>query len=335
MTSPLSIAAREFRIPEADLTPMGGGHFSHVYSFSCARREYVLRLTPPEAAVDHSSRLAILAWMAHLAQHGVSVPAPLPSQKGKLIEPIPTVEGTWLASVFTRAPRVLSEEIPIDQWHPDQFEILGRCVGKMHAVAEQYDPASGLKRPNWNESGSLFNKPVDPTLPGHREKQEQIIEKLRGLPRPPFAYGMIHADLHFGNFYFDSKTNTITLIDFDDCALGWYVMDLAVLIFDVLVLYEGPGRRGFAELFTRQLLSGYMQEKDVFSGWIHRIPLLLKLLEINIYSMVHKSYQQGEGDAWVKKFMPGRLARIEHDIPYLEFDLAKLFAETAAKVKAG
>ena len=91
---PLNTAASLYGLSEADLQPLRGGHFAHVYGFKRNDRNYVLRLTPPNDDVDITVQKAILAWMAYLAAHGASVPAPLPSKNENLVEVISSPEGS-------------------------------------------------------------------------------------------------------------------------------------------------------------------------------------------------------------------------------------------------
>ena len=58
-----------------------------------------------------------------------------------------------------------------------------------------------------------------------------------------------------------------TVFDVDDCSYGWYVMDIAMGLFDVLVLYPGEEKVAFAEQFIRDYLHGYMAKtKSGHSG---------------------------------------------------------------------
>jgi len=113
---PLNFAASLYGLSEAELQPLRGGHFAHVYGFNRNDRNYVLRLTPPNDDVDLAAQRSNLTWMACLAAHGASVPEPLPSQNGNLVEVISSPEGEWLAVTFTQAEGILSEDIPLDQW---------------------------------------------------------------------------------------------------------------------------------------------------------------------------------------------------------------------------
>jgi amicoumacin kinase len=315
---PLKIAASLYGISEAELQPLRGGHFAHVYGFRRNGGNFVLRLTPPNEDVDVVAQRSILAWMAHLAAYGASVPEPLPSQNGNLVEVIPSSAGEWLVVASTKAEGTLSEEIPIDQWGDVQFQTLGRSIGKMHAIARDFVPSNEVSYPQWETGGNLFNRHIENEL-WLKEKQSRVLEQIRTLPRSTDAYGLVHCDLHFGNFFLEARKQIVTLIDFDDCAYGWFVMDIAVLLFDILVLYPGMDRDGYGQDFLRNFLKGYLTEKPLSRFWLEQLPLFLKLLEINIYDMVAKYYPD-DADEWVMKFMPGRKDRLEDDIPYVSLN---------------
>jgi amicoumacin kinase len=319
---PLRKAASLYGLSEPDLVPMRGGHFAHVYTFKRARRNYVLRLTPPNQEIDSKAQKSILVWMAYLAAQGASIPAPLPSRNNNLVETIPTSEGNWLSVAYTRADGILSEELPIDRWDGPLFQTLGKAIGKFHAITRSYVPAPETSYPEWDTGGNLF---IDQIKNEHwlMEKQAPLLEQVRKLPKSPEAYGLIHCDLHFGNFFVNVPEQVITLIDFDDCAYGWFIMDVAVLLFDILVLYPAPDKDEYARNFLRSFLKGYLAENALPGFWLEQLPLFLKLLEINIFDQVAKFYPK-DLEEWGLKFMPGRKERIRDDLPYVNLDFTSL-----------
>ncbi len=319
---PLNKAASLYGLSEAELQPLRGGHFAHVYGFKRNDRNYVLRLTPPNDDVDINVQKAILAWMAYLAAYGASVPAPLPSKNENLVEVISSPEGEWLAVAFTQAQGILSEEIPLDQWGYVQFQTLGRSIGKIHAIARGYVPSKDVSFIDWETGGNLFNRKIE-NEHWLQERQSHLLEQIRALPKPADAYGLVHCDLHFGNFFVETHKQIVTLIDFDDCAYGWFVMDIAVLLFDILVLYPGTDKDEYGQNFLRNFLTGYLTENNLSMFWLEQLPLFLKLLEINIYDMVAKFYPDDAGE-WGKKFMLGRKERLENDTPYMNLNYSAL-----------
>jgi len=322
--APLAISTRLYNIRQADLRPVRGGHVSQVYSFNKAGQEYILRLTPTGEDLDLPGQRASLAWMAFLAGEGVCVSRPIPSINNNLIETIHEEEGDWLAVVQTKAAGVLSEELPLREWDANLFAAVGRAVGGMHAASRRYHPSVEASRPDWDRCSNLFNW-KDFGEPWLEAKAVQLRQMVQSLPKTRDNYGMIHADLHFGNFYVDVPAKAVTIIDFDDICMGWYIMDLAILLFDVLVLYEGPDRQAYAFEFLQPLLNGYRQVNGLDPFMLEQIPLFAKLLEINIYAEIAAVSSSGM-DWWGRKFMTDRRERIENDIPYLALDLKNLDA---------
>ena len=319
---PLNTAATLYGVSEAELQPLRGGHFAQVYGFKLNDRDFVLRLAPPNDDVDLPAQKSILAWMAYLAAHGASVPEPLLSKNENLVEVISSPEGEWLAVGYSQAEGILSEEIPLDQWDDVQFQTLGRSIGKIHAIARDYVPSTEVSFPQWDKGGNLFNRQIENEF-WLKEKQSLLLEKIHSYPKPADAYGLVHGDLHFGNFFMEIHKQVVTLIDFDDCAYGWFVMDIAVLLFDILVLYPGTDKDEYGQDFLHSFLTGYLTENPLSMFWLEQLPFFLKLLEINIYDLVAESYPDNAGE-WGMKFMPGRKERLENDTPYMNLDFSAL-----------
>jgi len=257
----LKHAADQYGVPVAHLTPLPGGHFSHVYEFSKGEQSYILRLTPPNEEIDARSMRAILEWVYFLSIHGAPVASPIPSRDHQLIETIEQDGQTYLAVLFEKA---------------------------------------------------------------------KILEIVRGLPKDRDNYGMIHADFHGGNFFVDVESKTITVFDFDDCCCGWYAMDIAMSLFDILVLYSGQEPQRFAAWFLENYLLGYSGKNGLSPFWIDRLPLFLKLLETGVYTQVYRFYEGSVPDSWVGKFMVDRKERIEGDVPYIDIDFTGIYKRALA-----
>jgi Ser/Thr protein kinase RdoA (MazF antagonist) len=157
------------------------------------------------------------------------------------------------------------------------------------------------------------------------EKRKKLLGLIQTLPKDRESYGLAHLDLHFGNFFVDIEQRLITLFDFDDCAYGWYLMDVATLLFDILVVYDLPDKESFGTRFLENLLKGYLSQKPLSLFWLNQLPHFLKLLEIGVYIMLYRQYDPTSADNWVGKFMLNRQERIEQDIPYIDLPFGVIF----------
>jgi len=162
------------------------------------------------------------------------------------------------------------------------------------------------------------------------EKRSHVLNAIQKLPKTSSAYGLTHMDLHFGNFFVDTASQQITLFDFDDCAYGWTIMDIAMLLFDVLVVYDQPDRHEFGERFLTNVLRGYISFMPDSLFWVKQLPLFLKLLEISMFMTLYRPELMPTGDDWVSKFMRGRKERIQKDLPYVDLDVEVIFRQSAA-----
>jgi Ser/Thr protein kinase RdoA (MazF antagonist) len=318
----LSYAAHCYGVTPDQLQPMSGGHFTSAYEFVRDGQDYVLRITPPDSEVNLPAMRAILEWSRYLATHGAPVAAPAPSGSGRLLERAP--EG-YLLAAFEKARGILAEALPQEQWRAALVRSLGRAVGKVHALAKGYalyTSMAAIRRPHWDEIGNCFN----PEMRGGAsealitERRARLVAHLSTLPKTRDSYGLIHADLHFGNFFVDPDENTVTLFDFDDCAYGWYVMDIAMTLFDALVLHEGADKEAFAAWYLQHYLEGYLVETGLDAFWFDQLPHFLKLAEIGVYLKLCEHPDLNQPQTWVGKFMKNRKQRIENDIAYIDFD---------------
>ena len=154
------------------------------------------------------------------------------------------------------------------------------------------------------------------------QKYRELLAYLRALPRSIETYGLIHQDAHGSNFFVDDA-GRITLFDFDDCAYSWYANDIAIVLF-----YMITNRADAIEVtreFMPHFLRGYRRENHLDPIWLKEIPHFLKLREIDLYAVIHRSFDVDHIDnAWCAKFMDGRKERIERDVPYVEFDFESL-----------
>jgi len=336
METILKMAAQYYGIAASELSPLPGGHFSHVYGFHRDGQDYVLRITPPNEEIGFVEMQAILTWMHALTAHDAPVAGPILSKQGQLIERVVERGKPYLLVAFPKAQGIRGEELAFEQWTDALYMRLGQTLGKLHTVAQTYTPPNPtLRRPMWDKVGNCYNETSVPDTvpPVILEKRQAVVDYVQTLPKDKESYGLIHADFHGGNFFVDTTTNTITVFDFDDCVYGWYSMDIAMSVFDALVLYTGSDKSAFATHFLGHYLRGYLSEKSLDRFWAAQIPYFLKLLETNIYLQVAPYHSPEDTDSWVGSFMQDRERRIVEDIAYVDVDFAALLEKVQQQMR--
>lgn len=317
---------------------------SIVYEFERDGNGFILR-------IGHSFRKSEaliqgeVDWINHLARGGVSVARAVPSENGKLVEVIDDARGgQFLATAFIKAK---GQQPWLAGWTSTRYENYGRLLGKMHALAVDYQPVPAWRRPEWNDVSLNF---IELYLPETEviahQKYVSLMEHIHTLPKDPASYGLVHQDAHQNNFFMDAD-GTLTLFDFDDCAYSWFINDIAIVLFYISMDAEELGFKdsaSFTHEFMTHFLRGYRQAYALSPAWLKEMPAFLKLRELELYAVVHRDFQidgvehwslerfkqtpgfdiNSDGHMWIANFMRDRKPRIEQNLPFIEYDFESL-----------
>jgi amicoumacin kinase len=293
---------------------------SFIYEFKRGPDAFILRISHSLRRSENLIRGEV-DWTNHLAAGGVSVARAVASATGQWVEPIEDgLGGQFLATAFVKAPGCS----PWELWSPELYETYGKLLGSMHALAEGYQPPHPeWKRPEWDDEIMEF---VDRYLPPSetltRAKYQLLCDHLRSLPKGDSTYGLIHQDAHGSNLFVD-ESGAITLFDFDDCAYSWFINDIAIVLFYIVM--DAEDWPAFTRQFMTHFLRGYRQEHRLDPKWLQEIPVFLKMREMELYAVMHRDFDVSDIDnAWCARFMRDRKFKIEHEVPFIDFDFESL-----------
>jgi Ser/Thr protein kinase RdoA (MazF antagonist) len=316
----LAEARERFEI-EKDRIHLLDGFESFMFEFERPNGEFILRLA-------HSLRRTLsliqaeVDWINYLAAGGATVARAVCSRRGRLVEEIEDGQGgRFLATAFIKARGVPPREYG---WTTRLFENYGALLGRMHLLSKDYQPGELIeRRPQWDDP---TNMDVMAFIPASKtqvnERFQELMDHLGGLPRDRESYGLIHQDAHGGNLFID-QDGTITLFDFDDCVYSWFANDIAIVLFYIVMGQKDPA--DFVQGFMQAFLRGYRRENHLDPAWLQEIPYFLKLREIDLYAVIHRSFDvENLEDPWCARYMHGRKERIEAGEPYIDFDFGSL-----------
>lgn len=291
------------------------GFESFMYEFEREDGAYILRIGHSRRRTPDLIRGEV-DWINYLAAGGAGVARAVSSANGKLVEVIDDgQDGQFLATAFVKA-----RGGPFWQkgdWDEALMTRYGRLIGRLHALTKDYRPADpAWRRPQWDDP---INSDMTRWLPESeavlKERVQAVIGYLRSLPKDRESFGLIHQDAHAANFFVDDEGN-LTLFDFDDCVYGHFAYDLAMVLFYAITNRADVAE--FAPHFWRHFMRGYRQENQLDPAWLREIPHFMKLREIDLYAIIHRSWDvENIENNWAATFMRGRRERIEQDVPYL------------------
>ena len=312
----LNVAMQRYAILPGKISLLDGFE-SFIYEFNRSDGDFILR-------IGHSLRrtsdhiLGEVAWINYLYAGGTTVARAILSIDGKLVEPIQDGFGdAFLCTAFVKARGKIAGK---EQINERLFVNYGRLLGRMHALAKDYTPTSpDMQRYAWDDpENNTPDRQLPATESSIRRKYQLVFDRLQRLPRDRDGYGMIHQNAHTGNLFVDDDYK-LTLFDFDDCVYGHFIYDIAMVVFYI----AGWGKEdipGFIKQFMCSFLQGYREQNHLDPHWLKEIPLFLKLREIDLFATILYSMGETPDDEWCARYMLGRRARIENDVPFIDFD---------------
>jgi len=298
-----------------------------VYEYQQDGKPLILRISyrPDRTAQQIRSELHFINY---LAEQGVNVSRPIPSRNGNLLEIINTEELSFYTVSFTRGAGMrvpdngykYRADVPIEEY----FQNWGGMLGRMHFLAKDYQPASKKEtRPKWFESTQpTFNAAMQfaERFPRVYYRINSLYDKLGLLPKDRDSYGLIHADFNDGNFTVDYSNGNITVFDFDDCSYFWFMYELACAWEGGIgrTMFAGlDERKAFMDHYFDQVLVGYERENSLDRQWLNRLPLFLKLVQVEEF--FHFIQYIDTMDEEIQAGLKYKIKCIEDDIPYLGF----------------
>ncbi len=175
-----------------------------------------------------------LAWMSAIREDSQSlVPDVIPTAGGSQVLELTRAAplDPCYCVMFSYAPGREPAEDELAAWFPE----LGAITARLHRHARSWTRPSWFRRPRLDVSTTLGDRPhwgpwqssvTDAEELKQLERLAAVVTaRLRGFGEGAERFGLVHADLRLANLLVDG--DRITVIDFEDCGLSWYLYDLA------------------------------------------------------------------------------------------------------------
>jgi len=191
-----------------------------------------------------------IEWVKFLSSSSIPIP-----QADKII---PLVND-YVATTFNYTEEY---NLNIDESYEDYYLGVGKMLRGIHEVSKGYKPHS-IKETFENL------KPENDII---KKIYNKIKEELKELPQTPEDYGMIHGNFSIRTSCKINSENEITISDFSECSLGWY-------IYDIISFYKSLEEKGLSTLVKKKIvdsfLKGYYGETDIANhfSWIKHYDL--------------------------------------------------------------
>lgn len=276
-----------------------------VYFVNLNQEPAVLRLTEAK----HRSQDEILSeldWIEYLAKNGMSVARPIPTVNNSLVIELPGSE-KFFAVLFKKAK---GEFLPQEQDIPDELiKNWGRFIGRMHLLSKNYHPTAGIiSRQQWtnDESLAMALRSLDQSDEIAYTRMNQLLEWMKSLPKNINEYGLIHTDLHQGNFFVEH--GLITAFDFDDSCYQWFSYDLIAPLNSMSKKISEGVQSDEKSKILDTFLQGYNKENKLDPIWIDRLEIFDKYRAVLVYHWIKtftkESVLDAKGLEWASQKAP-------------------------------
>jgi len=327
----LDVAAKLYGIEGDSLSIYGDylGCQNIVYDYAVDGVDHILRVSHrPDRPLELVK--AEVHFVDYLAENGARVSRPVPSTRGKLVETLEVRERPFHLVAFIKGR---GTRVPDNGYHYREgvslevyFRDWGQTLGRMHALAKRYEPLGpSCRRPDWlsmMEQDHIEGR-VPEGFPEVRRRLKDLVAEAGALPRELGSYGLIHADFNDGNFTLDYDTGDITVFDFDDCCYGWFMYDLACAweggVGRTMFETDVDKRRTFMGRYFELVMEGYEKENHLSDVWLERLPLFLKLVEMESIIAYFQYYGEGSLDSKDQASLDYLVYCVENDVPHLGF----------------
>lgn len=294
-----------------------GGFENLVYGFQMNSKDYILRFV-------HSSHRSFeqveaeIEFIDYLDRNNASVSTIVLSLNNNIVEKINSGNTYFSVSVFTKAP---GGTIDYENMSDEFLHSFGKEIGKLHVLTKSYNPIH--VRHQWYEENyiDIGKRNLKKEELCIITKIEEIVLKLKKADQSKESYGLIHADLHFGNIFVTN--DSMTFFDWDDSSYQPFINDFAVITFDFVAYTKlnDLERAKRANAFLSPILKGYSEVNKINKEWFEYFHLFMKYREAVMYIMLRAAGEQVSESPFGKRYLEGRLDKIMKDVPFLDMEI--------------
>lgn len=220
------------------------------------RTRFVLRIHTPQTPTAHIR--SELVWLDALHDDGFTVPHAIRDRQGNSVITLVDQASRPVSAGATDCTLLTWVEGRLARKHrtPQQVRLIGRQMARLHMHAVRFRTPRGFARPSWNPDSLLNNEAWQRLTSSQSRLFTQVADRFAlaasNLGTGNEVFGLLHGDFTFDNVLF--HRGEARVIDFDDCAWGYYLHDIATLL-DRL-----EWREDYAALRTALIL-GYREER--------------------------------------------------------------------------
>ena len=293
-----------------DIFPASDGYHNKVFIITRSADRIIARLSSRNGRILEDIQ-AELAWVDALGKAGVLVAEAITLPGHDQIIELDIDESAFWLTFFKHTGGRPVDVLNLNEWNMEFFREWGSQLARMHNV-----DTSQINRPIYVDSGKKTAWPMDEWL---ECRHMQLLSQMAAWKRTPDTFGLIHNDLHQGNFHVIE--NELIFFDFDDCAYHFYAQDLAVSIYHALWTGTAfhPETQNFSVEFLTAFLKGYSLNRRLNLEIYDQLLVCLQMREVYLYALFTSVWKEEEMVEWQQdKLLELELTIKAEVVPYKE-----------------
>ncbi len=205
----------------------------------------------------------------------------LQAQQLPVVELIPSVNGRALEQIggdnhFTVVcfEKIDGKKVTESEWNEQHFQKLGKLLGQLHRTQKKQDNDAHYK--HWDEIVEFENYKLLADLnPDYHDMHEALVKEFRTYNRSKENYGIIHYDIHHGNYLLVGEEKKLVVFDFEMACKSWYVNDIACVVYYAKHFPPARDEVDFENRFLAAFWKGYETENQLTEREKEKIPKFL------------------------------------------------------------
>ncbi|KOP82724.1 hypothetical protein AMS60_09680 [Bacillus sp. FJAT-21945] len=256
-----------------------------IYPFQARGKTQMLRFSP-KSEKWQDNILAELEFISYLRTKKYGVLETVVSKNGEEIVEAQTPWGDYFASVFKRVAGVQLNKTDLSDSIIFNY---GKALGKLHQLSSVYNP---IKNKRWSYSDVLnWIQTVLIDFPNETSalmETKLLQDYFDSIPITKSNFGLIHYDFEYDNVFYDEKSQSCNIIDFDDAMYHWYAVDIEQALYSLQDCIP-------AEMFQQKqqcFLDGYRTEYELSADMMSLLPACRRFANLYGYVRVLRSVEE-------------------------------------------
>ncbi|MCO4784015.1 MAG: phosphotransferase [Candidatus Cloacimonetes bacterium] len=286
-----------------DLKPLGTSE-AFVYGYPKQNPTDIIRLT-------HSSHRSVsdmeaeARFILYLKSNGIQTMSSKYLRDGSLASEISCEKGSFILSRYSFEKGEFTELGLSKEKDLELAYKWGVLFAKLHqasiALKEPIHRSTIFERVWIDASLFVSNKEI-------LSQGKKALEWLKSLKKTKENFGLIHGDLHTGNFLLD-EDQEIVMLDFDDSLYHFFVDDLAVVVNSYRKANQLDANWDLInDEFTQALFKAYSSICPVPDFFVKNLEKFVEFREISLYTFYHQK------ELHLKKSLDQHLIQMEDTI---------------------